>query len=104
MESSDKMGGIGAEIQADEIDKNINKLKSDLGITIRYFAYPFGHSYDGTTIDLLKQRGIRGAFKVVNDCKYMAISNDSNPFELPRKNVTSKSGADLAAEIDKIFN
>jgi peptidoglycan/xylan/chitin deacetylase (PgdA/CDA1 family) len=61
----DDLSKLPPERQAKEINDDKSKIEKELGITLKYFAYPNG-KYDKQTMELTKQAGYLMAFTISN--------------------------------------
>jgi peptidoglycan/xylan/chitin deacetylase (PgdA/CDA1 family) len=85
-----QLSALSAESQRDEISKSKEQLEEILGRPVTSFAYPYGRErdYTGETAALLQEAG----FDCACTASAQAVDRNSDPFQLPRVQVTDMDG------------
>jgi peptidoglycan/xylan/chitin deacetylase (PgdA/CDA1 family) len=70
---------------AEEVDGSLEDLKRELGVTVRIFAYPYGH-YDHRAANVLKARGFVAAFSTGGGVNLIPFAD---PYAISRQSVNA---------------
>jgi peptidoglycan/xylan/chitin deacetylase (PgdA/CDA1 family) len=73
-----------------EIYRSKSSLENNLGVKINVYAYPYG-SYSPITMQHVRNAGFDYAFTLIQQPLLVPLSQNPNPYELPRYMVTRSS-------------
>jgi peptidoglycan/xylan/chitin deacetylase (PgdA/CDA1 family) len=84
------LGRADERRQQSEIEECRSRLREELGVSMRYFAYPVGlpGSFDATTRRILERAGVALAFSLYGG---YARSRRLDPYDVPRTSVGNGS-------------